>query len=86
MANANTFFTLNTGAKIPSIGLGTYKATPGVVGDAISVAVQVSLSLSVIFLLLAVLKLVGIATGYSLIMIGRLFVSFDAFTTHASRS
>ncbi|CAO2167048.1 unnamed protein product [Urochloa humidicola] len=35
-----TYFTLNTGARIPSVGLGTYKAGPGVVGDAISAAVK----------------------------------------------
>ena len=36
-----TYFTLNTGARIPSVGLGTYKAGPGVVGDAIAAAVKV---------------------------------------------
>lgn len=36
-----TYFTLNTGARIPSVGLGTYKAGPGVVGDAIATAVKV---------------------------------------------
>ncbi|XP_039808896.1 NADPH-dependent aldo-keto reductase, chloroplastic-like isoform X2 [Panicum virgatum] len=35
-----TYFTLNTGARIPSVGLGTYKAGPGVVGDAIAAAVK----------------------------------------------
>lgn len=34
------YFTLNTGARIPSVGLGTYKAGPGVVGDAIAAAVK----------------------------------------------
>ena len=36
-----TYFTLNTGARIPSVGLGTYKAGPGVVADAITAAVKV---------------------------------------------
>lgn len=35
------FFKLNTGAKIPSLGLGTWAAAPGVVGDAIATAVKV---------------------------------------------
>nr|CAD1832021.1 unnamed protein product [Ananas comosus var. bracteatus] len=34
------YFTLNTGAKIPSIGLGTYSAAPNVVGDAVITAVK----------------------------------------------
>jgi len=37
-------FDLNTGAKIPSIGLGTWKASPGVVGDAVVAAVKVAFS------------------------------------------
>ncbi|KAK3162464.1 hypothetical protein QOZ80_1BG0089850 [Eleusine coracana subsp. coracana] len=35
-----THFTLNTGARIPSVGLGTYKAGPGVVADALAAAVK----------------------------------------------
>ncbi|KAL6853667.1 hypothetical protein ACP4OV_019696 [Aristida adscensionis] len=35
-----THFTLNTGARIPSVGLGTYKAGPGVVADVIAAAVK----------------------------------------------
>jgi hypothetical protein len=34
-------FVLNTGAKIPSVGLGTWQAAPGVVGDAVYAAVKV---------------------------------------------
>ncbi|XP_073098966.1 NADPH-dependent aldo-keto reductase, chloroplastic [Elaeis guineensis] len=35
-----TYFTLNTGAKIPSVGLGTWQAEPGVVGQAVIAAVK----------------------------------------------
>ncbi|ESW06062.1 hypothetical protein PHAVU_010G016800 [Phaseolus vulgaris] len=35
------FFELNTGAKIPSIGLGTGQAEPGIVAKAITTAIQV---------------------------------------------
>jgi diketogulonate reductase-like aldo/keto reductase len=34
-------FDLNTGAKIPAVGLGTWKASSGVVGDAVVAAVKV---------------------------------------------
>lgn len=34
------FFSLNTGAKIPSVGLGTWQAEPGVVGQAVVTAVK----------------------------------------------
>ncbi|XP_058729216.1 NADPH-dependent aldo-keto reductase, chloroplastic-like [Vicia villosa] len=41
MATAIKFFQLNTGAKIPSVGLGTWQAEPGVVAKAITTAIQV---------------------------------------------
>ncbi|XP_072996189.1 NADPH-dependent aldo-keto reductase, chloroplastic-like [Typha latifolia] len=34
------YFTLNNGAKIPSVGLGTWQAEPGVVGEAVIAAVK----------------------------------------------
>lgn len=41
MARDLRFFQLNTGAKIPSVGLGTWQAEPGVVGQAIEIAIKV---------------------------------------------
>ena len=38
---AAAHFTLNTGARVPSVGLGTYKAAPGVVTDVVRAAVKV---------------------------------------------
>ncbi|KAK9266434.1 hypothetical protein L1049_021437 [Liquidambar formosana] len=40
MAKDTQFFELNTGAKIPSVGLGTWQAAPGVVGDAVATALK----------------------------------------------
>ncbi|PRQ43147.1 putative oxidoreductase [Rosa chinensis] len=41
MANAIRFFEMNTGAQIPAVGLGTWQAEPGVVGDAVTAAIKV---------------------------------------------
>lgn len=41
MSNEIRFFDLNTGAKIPSLGLGTWQSLPGTVGDAVITAVKV---------------------------------------------
>jgi len=34
-------FTLNTGAKIPAVGFGTWKAAPGDAGKAVAAALEV---------------------------------------------
>jgi diketogulonate reductase-like aldo/keto reductase len=41
MSKAIRFFQLNTGAKLPSVGLGTWQSQPGLVGDAVTHAVKV---------------------------------------------
>ncbi|XP_050218614.1 NADPH-dependent aldo-keto reductase, chloroplastic-like [Mercurialis annua] len=41
MATEMPFFQLNTGAKIPSVGLGTWQAQPGLVGAAVEAAIKI---------------------------------------------
>ncbi|XP_057459116.1 NADPH-dependent aldo-keto reductase, chloroplastic-like [Lotus japonicus] len=41
MSNEIQFFQLNTGAKIPSVGLGTWQSDPGVVGQAVAAAIKI---------------------------------------------
>uniref|UniRef100_A0A7N0UU51 NADP-dependent oxidoreductase domain-containing protein n=1 Tax=Kalanchoe fedtschenkoi TaxID=63787 RepID=A0A7N0UU51_KALFE len=41
MSNAIRFFQLNTGASIPSVGLGTWQADPELVGDAVATAIKI---------------------------------------------
>lgn len=41
MADGIRFFELNTGAKIPSVGFGTWQADPDIVGEAVATAIKV---------------------------------------------
>ncbi|XP_073150932.1 NADPH-dependent aldo-keto reductase, chloroplastic-like [Henckelia pumila] len=41
MADEIRYFELNTGAKIPSVGLGTWQSEPGVVGQAVEAAIKI---------------------------------------------
>lgn len=41
MANDILFFELNTGAKIPSVALGTWQSDPGLVGNAVAAAIKI---------------------------------------------
>jgi len=41
MSSEIRFFSLNTGAKIPSVGLGTWQSDPGLVAQAVAAAIKV---------------------------------------------
>lgn len=56
MAEAVGFFELNTGAKIPSVGLGTWSADPAVIVDAITTAVKVPIHLVFVVLVFDLCK------------------------------
>ena len=55
MAEEIRFFQLNTGAKIPSVGLGTFQAeNPGTLAEAVTIAVKVKITFSLIFIVVVV--------------------------------
>ena len=41
MSSEIRFFELNTGAKFPSVGLGTWQSDLGLVGEAVAIAIKV---------------------------------------------
>ncbi|BAT97191.1 hypothetical protein VIGAN_09056200 [Vigna angularis var. angularis] len=49
MAKLIQFFELNTGAKIPSVGLGTWQAEPGIVAKTLTTAIEIGSALKKIF-------------------------------------
>lgn len=68
MAEEIKFFELNTGAKIPSIGLGTWQSAPGLVADAVTAAIKV------FYLLLILVSLDLVSSIIVFITIGKLMM------------